>query len=317
MTARPAGPAGDERGFALVAVLLVLTVLGIIGAEFAFSMRLEASAVRAYKDSVVGIHLAEAAVEQAIREVAGDYTNVGACGDTDPVRFFKADRTVLAALPRKDVPLGGGQFEYEITDEESRLNVNVAQPDRLARLLQSLGVPQNERDDILASIQDWRDPNEEHRLSGAESDDYYLKLPTAYRSRNANLDSVQELLQVKGVTEAIFHGKGDQPGLVDHVTVKTPGPVNINTARVHVLRSTGLSDAEINQIVQTRCTDGPYLAVPGQFGGRGFVVTSRTFRVAARGIVGGRPTAEIRAVVQKRQGQTGPVIAVLEWTVGR
>ena len=57
----------DEGGFALVAVLLVLAILGIVAAEFAFSMRLEASAVRAYKDGVTGVHLAEAAIEQAIR----------------------------------------------------------------------------------------------------------------------------------------------------------------------------------------------------------------------------------------------------------
>jgi general secretion pathway protein K len=241
----------NERGFALVAVLLVLTVLGIIGAEFAFSMRLEASAVRAYKDSVTGMHLAEAAVEQAIREIAGDYTTVGACRDDDPVRFFKADRTLVPALPRQDVPLGIGQFGYDITDEEARLNVNVTQPERLGRLLTSLGIQRNERDAIMDSIQDWRDPNEDHRLNGAESDDYYLKLPVPYRARNANFESVQELLQVKGVTEALFRGTEEAPGLVHAVTVKTPGPVNINTAGIHVLRSLGLSDAEISQITQT------------------------------------------------------------------
>jgi general secretion pathway protein K len=306
-----------ERGFALVAVLLVLTILTILGAEFALSMRLEASAVRAYKDGVTGMHLAEAAVEQAIREIAGEYTTVGTCRDDDPVRFYKADRTLVPTLPRKEVPLGTGQFEYDISDEEARLNVNVSQPERLERLLTTLGIQRNERDAIMDSILDWRDANDIHRLNGAESDDYYLKLPAPYRARNANFDSVQELLQVKGVTETIFRGTDDRPGLIDAVTVKTPGPVNINTARTPVLHSLGLSDAEVSQIVQTRCSDGPYLGVPGQFGGRGFVVTSRTFRIQARGVVGGRTAAEIRAVVQKRQGQTGPVIAVLEWTVDR
>ena len=307
----------DERGFALVAVLLVLAILGIVGAEFAFSMRLEASAVRAYKDSVAGMHLAEAGIEQAIREIAGEYATVAACRDDDPVVFFKADRTQVPLLPRKDVPLGPGRFDYKITDEEARLNVNLARTDRLERLLTSLGIQKNERDAILDSIQDWRDPNDEHRLNGAESDDHYLKLATPYRARNANLDSVSELLQIKGVTEAVFRGTADKPGLVREVTVKTPGPVNINTGRTHVLRALGLSDAEISLIVQARCNEGPYQGVPGQFGGRGFTVTSRTFRIEARGIIDGRTSAEIRAVVQKRQGDTGPVIVALEWTVDR
>ena len=106
-------PARNERGFALVAVLLVLTVLGIVGAEFAFSMRLEASAVRAYKQGVAGLHLAEAAVEQAIREIAANYAIVGGCQDDDPVRFYASDRTPLPALARTSVPLGEGQFSYE------------------------------------------------------------------------------------------------------------------------------------------------------------------------------------------------------------
>jgi len=54
----------DERGFALIVVLLVVAVVGVVGAEFAYSMRLEATAVRAYKDGIIGSHLAEAAVAQ-------------------------------------------------------------------------------------------------------------------------------------------------------------------------------------------------------------------------------------------------------------
>jgi len=48
-----------NRGFALVAVLLVLGMLGLIGAEFAYSMRLEATAARTYKEGIAAAHLAE------------------------------------------------------------------------------------------------------------------------------------------------------------------------------------------------------------------------------------------------------------------
>ena len=307
--------AHDERGFALVSVLLVLAILVVIGAEFAFSMRLEASAVRAYKDGVRGLHLAEAGVAQAIREITGDYALVGACQDDDPVQFFRANRTPVPPVPRKNVTLGDGEFEYEITDEEARLNLNLSPPDRVDRLLRNLGLEKTDRDVIVASIQDWRDANDEHRLNGAESEDHYLKLAIPYRARNRNLDSVQELLQIRGITEEVFRGASGKPALMKEVTVKTPGPVNINTARTRVMYALGLSEAEIALIVQARCNDGPYTAVPGQFGGRGLVVSSRTFRIEARGLVGGRATAGIRTVVQKRQGQGGLAVATVEWTV--
>ena len=241
MTLHPLGER-TERGFALVAVLLVLALLGIIGAEFAYSMRLEASAVRAWKDGILATHLAEAAVEQAVREIVGEGVHV-APGEDGELTFYGRDGRMLPRLPRRRVPLGPGQFSYRLSDEEGRLNLNAAPPDRVDRLLQALDLTKVERDAVVDSLMDWRDANEEHRLNGAESDDHYLRLPVPYRARNANLESVYELLQVKGVTPALFHGREGVPGLVDLVTVKTPGQVNLNTAPAAVLAAYGLADA--------------------------------------------------------------------------
>ena len=63
------GPVQTERGFVLISVMLALTLLAVVATEFAFSMRLEASMVRSYRDSVLAAHLAEGGVQQAIREV--------------------------------------------------------------------------------------------------------------------------------------------------------------------------------------------------------------------------------------------------------
>ena len=300
-----------ERGFALIAVLLVLAMLGVVGAEFAFSMRLEASAVRAYKDAILGTHLAEAGIQQAIREIAADYALVGF--HEGVLTFFRPDGTPIPLLPRAHVALGSGEFSYTLSDEEARLNLNTASPDRVDRLLHCLGIEKSNRDVINDSLLDWRDADENHRLNGAESEDTYLKLSVPYRSHNANLESVHELLQVKGITPAFFYGNDERPGLLQYVTVKTLGPVNINTADDKmVMCALGLSQAELSTIEQTR-RDHPYPAVPGQFGGRGFVVTSRTFRIDAEAQIGGRTGARITAIVQKRQSAPPASVAVLEW----
>ncbi|MBI2217623.1 MAG: general secretion pathway protein GspK [Candidatus Rokubacteria bacterium] len=305
---RPRDPA-RERGFALVAVLLVMALLGVVGAEFAFSMRLEASAVRAYKEAVIGAHLAEAAVEQAVREIVGDVRFAASCND-GPLTFYRADRTEIPRLPRQDVPLAGGTFSYVITDEESRLNLNTTRPDRLDRLLQQLEIDKSERDTIVASIQDWRDPNEEYRLNGAESEDTYLEREVPYRSKNGNLDSIEELRQIKGVTPEIFEK------LAPLVAVKSGGRANLNTARREVLQAYGLADAETNLVLQARC-EGPYAGVPGQFGARGVGVITQTFRIEAEGQVDGRVGARITAVVQRRDAPGGASVAFLEWSGAR
>jgi type II secretory pathway component PulK len=301
-----------ERGFALVAVLLVLALVGVLGAEFAYSMRLEATSVRAFKDTLAASHLAEAAVEQAIREIAGDVASVVLAEDGS-LTFFNRERLALPRLRRKNVPLGPGQFSYRITDEEGRVNLNTAPPQRVDRLLQALGLDKSVRDVINDSIQDWRDPNEEHRLNGAESEDYYLKLPLPYRSKNANLDSIAELIQIRGITPALLWGADGTSGLAAHVTVKTQGQVNVNTADCTVLAAHNVSEAECQSMLVSR-RDGPLPAVPGPLGGRGLSVTTRTYRIEAEGIMDGHVRARLTAIVQRRGGAAGDDVVVLEWS---
>jgi type II secretory pathway component PulK len=301
-----------ERGFALVAVLLVLALVGVLGAEFAYSMRLEATSVRSFKDTLTAGHLAEAAIQQGIREIAGDVGYVLRAEDGN-LTFFTRDRQVLKRLPRTNVPLGPGQFSYRLTDEEGRVNLNTAPPERVDRLLQALGLDKSVRDVINDSIQDWRDPNEEHRLNGAESEDYYLKLPLPYRSKNANLDSITELQQIKGITPAILRGSPNAPGLAAYVTVKTQGQVNVNTADCAVLAAHNVSEAECQALVIGR-RDGPLTSVPGPLGGRGLSVTTRTYRIEAEGIMDGQVRARITAIVQRRASAGGEEVAVLEWS---
>ena len=303
----------DERGFALLLVLLVVALIAVVSAEFAYSMRLEAAAVRAYKNGIIGNHLAEAALEQAIREIVADTPHVVEDGD-GLLTFYTADRRPLPRLRREKVEFGGGQYSYRITDEEARINVNASSPDRIDRLLQTLGLDKGERDTIVDSIQDWRDPNEEHRLNGAESEDYYLKLPVPYRAHNANLESVTELRQIKGITGEIYNGTKERPGLAGLVTVRGSGAVNMNTAGPEVLAALGLSTAEITEVVQARRIEGPYPSVPGRFGGRNLSTATRTFRVEAEGIVDDRVAARLTAIVLRRTEGDPPAAVVLEWS---
>jgi general secretion pathway protein K len=312
---RPAG----ERGFALIAVLMVLAFVGVIGAEFAYSMRLEATAARIFKETLVATHLAEAGLEQAIRELAGEFQYVGLGDDKDadtdgecPLVFYSRDRLAIKRLPHRNVPLGAGHFTYCITDEEARLNLNASPPDRVTRLLEALGLEKEERDVVVDSLQDWRDPNEAHRANGAESEDTYLKRPVPYRSKNANFDSLAELIQVRGITPKLLNGEGGRPGLAALTTVKGSGQVNINTVRKEVARALGLSAAEFAEIEQFRRV-APYTSA-GRFSGRGLGFGSRTFRIESEGLIDGQMRAKVTAIVQRRSDDASEAATVLEWS---
>src|SRR5207245_6965872 len=166
-----------------------------------------------------------------------------------------------------------------ITDEDALLNITTPPPDRFDRLLLTLAIEKENRDIIVDSVQDWRDPNEEHRANGAESDDYYLKLPIPYRSRNANIESITELLQIRGITPAIYNGSKDRLGLASLVTARSAGTVNMNTAGSAALTALVLSTAALQELLQSRHNSGPFPNVPGKFGGRNLGVTTRTSRV--------------------------------------
>ena len=296
-------------GFVLVSVLLALTLLAVVVTEFAFSMRLEASMVRSYRDSVLAAHLAEGGVQQAIREILSQ-AQITAVDESGQLVFYRAlpGQTTperLPSLPRTRVPLGSGEFSYRITDEAARLDLNTSPPARLDRLLAALDVERRQRDIITDSLQDWRDRDEVHRLNGAESEDVYLRLPLPYRSRNGNLQDVTELRQIRGVSQELYVGAGDRPGLRDLVTAVAVGRVNLNTASAPVLKALGFAEAEVADVLQTRVRT-PYLAVPGNFASRGLGVGSATFRIEAEGRIPGSPPSRVLAIVQ-RGGATGPV----------
>jgi len=312
----------DQRGFALVAVTLVMALLGVVVTELAFSMRLEAAMVKSYRDGLLARHLAEAGIQQAIREVINDSTVHGLDEDGQLV-FYQVAQTgatpkALPKLPRAHVQFGAGEFSYRIPDEEGRLNLNQRQPGSLERMLTALEVEKQERDVIVDSIEDWRDPNDLARINGAESD-YYLQQPVPYRPRNGNIQDVAELLQIKGITPAVYYGHNDKPGLVDLLTVRgRSAGVNINTAPKLILKALGLSDAEIGNIVQARAAK-PYASPQDMtlYATRAqFTVNSATFRIESEGVISGEPRARLVAIVQRVVGGGGtqaPALVVFTW----
>jgi type II secretory pathway component PulK len=291
---------------ALVIVLIVLALLLTVVGEFGLAMRLEGTTALNFRAAVVCNHLAEAGYHRALTEILPEA--IAHHPDEFGLLVFRRNRTEAVHKPdRENIALGAGRFSYRISDEDSRINLNRATPEQLQRLLLELGVPQEARDIIVDSIQDWRDPNDEHRLNGAESD-YYEALPVPYKAKNADFDSVEELLLVKGVTPELFWGANGEGGLVDYLTIAGTGQINVNTVSPVILRTLGYAPAEVEVLVKGR----PYLdlaALPGNLQGRGrgvaLRVVSTTFRVESTGEVPGQGRRTLRAVVQ-RQGARVP-----------
>ena len=305
---RQARPGEGDAGVALVVVLLLLTLLLVIVGEFAQAMRLEAVTATNFRLALGETWLAEAAYQRAMAEILPEALT----HELDPsgTLVFRRTRLGIPRIPeRLDVPLGPARLSYRLTDETARINVNRASREMLDRLLMEIGVEKSARDVIVDSIQDWRDPNEEHRLNGAESD-HYMGLPTPHRSKNADFDSVDELLQVQGVTREILYGRAEAPGLAEHLTVWGTGAVNVNTASPLVLRALGFAVPEVETLVGRRPYGDLAQLPPGLRRG-----TQRTssdmFRVEAWA-GGSEPAGRVLTAVVRRQTITGTGAAELQ-----
>ena len=191
-------------------------------------------------------------------------------------------------------------------------------------------------DIVIDSILDWRDADSLHRANGAEDTHYR---PLGYEAKDAPLDTVEELLLIRGVSREIFFGRSDpaavpnsQPGLglKDVVTVypklgRNPRP-QVNAASYQVLIALGATEEEARRVIEYRQSDkiegsedlmaalgsGVLPAWTAHFStsaSRG----ERVFTVKAAGTVPGSPLKRsIRAIVSVR-GDDPPVYRIVRW----
>ena len=304
------GAVRDSKGASLIVVLWALTLLMMIAAEFALTMRVDTDSARNFKDRLSAYYLAVTGINLGVSEVAGKYDIVGLDGGGKVVFLRKEDGVTKTVEANREMELGNGRVAYTIDDELGRLNINTSTREMVFELLRSTGVQDTERDVIADSLLDWRDPSRQlHRLNGAK-DDYYMSLPNPYTAKNGRFDMKEELLLVRGVTPCVYFGKGNIPpeygaasstqacdndydysGLEGLVTVKGAGKLNINTAPEKVLASV-LGQGRAQEILLRRKTAGFY-AMPA-YGG---TISSNVFSISSKGEVGGIQVG-IRAIVE-------------------
>lgn len=125
-------------------------------------------------------------------------------------------RFSLIAPLEQDV--SGQRIRYGLMDESGKLNLNILGQMQLtddeARAL-LMGVP-GMTEDIADAIRDWIDSDDETLLYGAETDDTYAAMSPPYSAKNGPLESIDELLMVRGVTPQLLYGEdANRNGLLD------------------------------------------------------------------------------------------------------
>ncbi len=322
----------NQKGIALMAVLWVLVLLIALATEFAFSMKMEVNTTRNYKEDTESYYLSRAGLNLAfaelfkdasfhsiheeygwingkkIKPVSADNESAPATENQDEAEDEEKVQD-FDIVNRTDIELGNGTITYTIRDENGKISINSADKNTLNKLLEYSGVEdQIERSTISDSILDWIDADKNHRLNGAE-DDYYRKQSPPYLAKNGSIETMDELLKVRGITKEILYGSEDKvedekqyKGIINHLTVYKIPTVNPNTASEEVLNIL-FQPEQVSEIVANISSKGFHSNTLSSF-----------FRISSTGkIVDSRTEHTVEAIVEKSVTNGKPKMVIHYW----
>ncbi|HWX23222.1 MAG TPA: helix-hairpin-helix domain-containing protein [Candidatus Binatia bacterium] len=190
----------------LIGLLWCLALLSLVVMGVLHTSRMDLTVVKNHGDHIQAHYLAVAGVEKAKALLYQDAR--------ERSRSVRHHSGALYDSPQqfRDVPLGRGQFRvlrrgredeggailYGVSDEESRLNVNNTSLEELSKVY-------GMTPDVAAAIIDWRDEDNTVTPGGAEIE-YYASLKPPYQPRNGPLQTIRELLMVRGVSRDLLLG---------------------------------------------------------------------------------------------------------------
>jgi general secretion pathway protein K len=185
----PISPA-RQQGIVLVIVLWIITLLSVMAASFAYSMRTE---------TLLTVHSVERAQARALAEAGIAYVMMQVL---NPNPAQPQSRWIDGEV--REWRFGPALLRINAADAGGKIDLNRADRNLLGGILQYAGVADEDRDSLLDAIEDWRDPDDLSRLNGAESEEYRAA-GRALGPTNAPFSSIEELQQVFGMTPAIYH----------------------------------------------------------------------------------------------------------------
>lgn len=186
----------SQSGTVLIVTIWIVLVLAGLVLVFSRSMRVEAIASANYVASVQAEAIASGAVQFIIARLNGNEDTLTLEGENPYESMEVGEGFFWILRPNLEDDYN---YDFGIGDECSKINLNSA---TLEMLLKLPGMTS----ELAAAIIDWRDEDSEVSPGGAESE-YYLLLPEPYYCKNAPLETIEEVLLLKGASSEILYGE--------------------------------------------------------------------------------------------------------------
>ncbi len=264
----------NERGIAVLLTVTIISLLFIITFEVNRMIHNSTDIIGSQRDDTELKMMAESGISLAIAVLSKDKKET--VSDTLQEDWANSEEmTNMAGL----LVFDEGEVALEIIDEMGKIQVNALLSrfpgdlynhtqrklwERMLDLIISRDKSEDERNptEIIESLKDWLDSLDGDSITGfngAESE-YYQEQTPPYKSKNGPIDSLQELMLVKGFSENFFqetkkmdllkelYQQDFSSEMEDYMTVYGmekkkkkenryyyPGKININTATAMIL----------------------------------------------------------------------------------
>ncbi|MGE5192524.1 MAG: general secretion pathway protein GspK [Deltaproteobacteria bacterium] len=308
---------GVRMGSVLLVVLVVVALLALGAYTFAELMIVEAEATATYGREVQARALADSGVELTASLLEKRYEQGPQSFYSNPEWFggpLVRDSTsakgrghfMVVSAAEQDTT--GRSIRFGLVDESSKLNLNALAAWRQAKTLTDAqaetmltSLSPDLTVEIADAILDWIDTDKNPMQNGAESD-YYQTLNPPYPAKDNALDTLDELLLVRGMTPALLFGEDtNHNGVLDPNENDGAATLPVDNAdgvlqrglsqflsvysRETNLRPDGTPRINVNQSDLTAL----YNAVTNEFGEKmgQFILAYRLFGPASGGSSGG------------------------------
>ncbi len=226
-------PFASRQATVLLIVLVIIVLLALAAYTLVEMCVAENEATNRFGRSAQARAFAESGIDMAVTILSDPTERL-----QPEFVMNRPDALEAVVVKQSDVPRGRGRFSviagdssdpaakgvrYGLTDESGKLNLNA-----LALWQQNSALNINDTtarnfllnlpymtNDLADAILDFIDPDDTARQYGVESD-YYSTLSPPYRAANGPLQSLDDLLLVKGVTPALLYGEDlNRNGVMD------------------------------------------------------------------------------------------------------
>ncbi|RYG35581.1 hypothetical protein EON81_12290 [bacterium] len=190
-----------DRGASFVITLAILAGLVMVLASTVANQRQGFQDVLSRIEGDRADMMASAGIQRSMAAITASASGTGSntsstSSATDTSTNLNQEWATLGDKGNESFVVGGGSFRMEIVDASSLLNINTIKEDQLDRL----PLTQEQIDSWL----DYREIGTTARAQGAK-DEFYQGLTKPYNAALKRLETVDQLLQVRGFTPATLY----------------------------------------------------------------------------------------------------------------